>query len=187
MLVSAGLAKVVEKKGTQPTSKFYDDLLQAQSEAQKKQLGLWTQDSKIIQKNTREVTYFSEANYNPHKILEEAQKIDRPLESIIEYVFNASFVSVYIHKFQTVIKLSMIHLFTPANMDKDILSEGKAFVEKYILHRTVGVKLERVEEGGSISGRVFHPQGEIAFEILKNGFSKINVPKNHEFDPDYYK
>jgi hypothetical protein len=72
-------------------------------------------------------------------------------------------------------------------MEKEMLNEGKAFTEKYILHRTVGIKLERVDEGGTLSGRIYHPQGEIAFEILKNGFSKINVPKNTDFDPDYYK
>ena len=40
----------------------------------------------------------------------------------------------------------MNHLFTPANTDKDILAEGKLFTEKLLLHRTVGVKLEKVDE-----------------------------------------
>lgn len=101
-------------------------------------------------------------------------------------MFNASFLSVYIHKFQTVIKLSMVHLFTPQT-DKQLVADGKAFVEKLLLHRTVGVKLDRVEEGGILVGRVYHPAGEIAVEILKNGYAKLNMPKNIDFDAAYFK
>ncbi len=55
------------------------------------------------------------------------------------------------------------------------------------MHRTIGVKLERTEEGGVLVGRIFHPAGDIAFEILKQGFAKLNTPKNIEFDADYFK
>lgn len=44
----------------------------------------------------------------------------------------------------------MSFLFTPSNIDKTILTEGKAFTEKYLLHRTVGIKFDRVEEGGNL-------------------------------------
>jgi hypothetical protein len=44
----------------------------------------------------------------------------------------------------------MNHLLIPSNTDKDIINEGKLFTEKLILHRTVGVKFERAEEGGII-------------------------------------
>jgi endonuclease YncB( thermonuclease family) len=91
-----------------------------------------------------------------------------------------------VHKFQTQIKLSLVHLFTPQT-DKQFVADGKAFVEKLLLHRTIGVKLERSEEGGTLVGRVFHPAGDIAFEILKNGYAKLNMPKNIDFDADYFK
>lgn len=108
------------------------------------------------------------------------------MESIVEYVFNGSYFSVYIHKFQTVAKFSLVHVFTP-QQDKELVAEGKAFVEKLLLHRTVGIKLERVEEGGTLVGRIFHPAGDIAFEVLKLGLSKLNTPKNTDFDADYFK
>jgi hypothetical protein len=139
-----------------------------------------------LEKHKRNVTYFGEAGYNAAKLLEEAKQIDKPLMSIVEYVFNASFLSVYIHKFETVAKLSLVHLFTP-QQDKEFLSEGKAFVEKLLLHKTVGLKLERVEEGGTLVGRIFHPAGDIAFEVLKNGLAKLNMPKNIDFDAEYFK
>ena len=86
-----------------------------------------------------------------------------------------------------VVKLSMNHLFTPSNVDKEILAEGKQFTEKLLLHRTIGVKFDRVEEGGTFVGRIYHPAGDIAYEVLKNGFSKLNLPKNIDFDAEYYK
>jgi endonuclease YncB( thermonuclease family) len=78
-------------------------------------------------------------------------------------------------------------------VDKNFLAEGKAFVEKLLLHRTVGIKLERYEPGaaeggsGNLSARIFHPAGDIAYEVLKNGFAKLQTPKNTDFDADYYK
>jgi endonuclease YncB( thermonuclease family) len=56
-----------------------------------------------------------------------------------------------------------------------------------ILHRTVGIKFDKVEEGGNLSGRVLHPAGDIAYEVVKNGFSKLNIPKNIDFDAEYYR
>lgn len=84
------------------------------------------------------------------------------------------------------IKLSLVHLFTPQT-DKQLVDEGKKFVEKLLLHKTIGVKLERSEEGGTLVGRVFHPAGDIAYEVLKNGYAKLNMPKNIDFDADYFK
>ena len=55
------------------------------------------------------------------------------------------------------------------------------------MHRTVGVKFDKVEEGGTFVGRIFHPAGDIAYEVLKNGYSKLNPPKNIDFDAEYYK
>jgi endonuclease YncB( thermonuclease family) len=135
----------------------------------------------------RNVTYFSDTGYNSSKIFEEAKAISGPIDGIVEYVFNASFITVYLIKFQTVVKMSLNHLFTPANTDKDTIAEGKTFTEKLILHRTVGIKFDKVEEGGNLSGRVLHPAGDIAYEVVKSGFSKLNIPKNIDFDAEYYR
>ena len=59
------------------------------------------------------MTYFSDPGYNIAKVFEEAKDIDKPLEGIVEYVFSASYLSVFIHKFSIVAKLSLVHLFTP--------------------------------------------------------------------------
>ena len=85
----------------------------------------------------------------------------------------------------------MVFLFTPT-ADKDFVAEGKAFAEKLLLHRTIGLKFERYEPGteggsGSLYARIYYPLGDIAYEILKNGFAKLNTPKSTDFDADYYK
>lgn len=77
-------------------------------------------------------------------------------------------------------------------MDKNFITEGKAFVEKLLLHRTVGVKLERYESGaegapGNLYARIYHPAGDIAYEVLKNGYAKLQTPKTTDFDAEYYK
>jgi len=81
----------------------------------------------------------------------------------------------------------MIHLFTPGQAEKDVLAAGKLFVEKMLLHRTVGLKLTRVDDNGNLQGRVYFPAGEISYEILKNGYSRLTAPKDMDFDPDYYR
>ncbi len=71
----------------------------------------------------------------------------------------------------------MLHLFTPGNTDPQVLEKGKIFLEKLLLNRTVGIKLARVDQQGNFVGRIYHPNGDIASEILKNGLSKLDSPK----------
>jgi hypothetical protein len=47
------------------------------------------------------------------------------------------------------------------------LDKGKLFLERMLLHRSIGVKLARVDEQGNFTGVIHHPQGDIASEILK--------------------
>lgn len=71
----------------------------AANEAKGKKTGVWNTDEKYLKKNTRDVTYFSESGFSAAKIFEESKNTEKPLECIVEYVFSASFVSAYIHKF----------------------------------------------------------------------------------------
>jgi hypothetical protein len=99
LLVKSGLAKVVEKKGNMPASVHYDELMAAQVEAKQKKIGVFATDEKHIEKHTRNVTYFSDAGFSATKLFEEAKGIEKPMEAIVEYVFNASYITVFIHKF----------------------------------------------------------------------------------------
>jgi len=59
-------------------------------------------------------------------------------------------------------------------------------VSKMLLHKTVGVKLTRIDESGNLVGRVHFPAGDIACETLKNGLAKLSIPKDMNFDTEYY-
>ena len=56
-----------------------------------------------------------------------------------------------------------------------------------LLHKTVGVKLSKVEDNGILVGRIYFAAGDIASEILKKGFAKLSTPKDSEFDAEYYR
>ena len=83
--------------------------------------------------------------------------------------------------------MNLVHLYTPRDADQSIYDEGKAFIEKMLLHKTVGIKLTRVDENGNLVGRVHFPQGDIASEILKKGLAKLSTPKDSDFDAAYYR
>ena len=36
-------------------------------------------------------------------------------------------------------------------------------------------------------GRIYHPNGDIASEVLKNGFARLSTPKDMNFDADYFR
>lgn len=61
MIVKAGLAKALEKKSNDPK---FEAIATASEDCAKRKVGLWQTDPKIIEKNTRQVTYFGEADYN---------------------------------------------------------------------------------------------------------------------------
>ena len=62
-------------------------------------MGVWTTDEAIAAKTIRQITYHGEAGFNSSKILDEALKIELPLEGVVEYVFSAYVLSVLIQKF----------------------------------------------------------------------------------------
>lgn len=158
LLVTKSLAKVNERRANTPEGGLHDRLLAVQEEVSKKGKGVWNTDSAFLAKNTRQVVYFGEGDYKPEKIMEEANKEPRPLGGILEHVFGTTLLVVYIMRLKVQVKLNMVHLYTPKDTDSSILEEGKQFIEKMLLHRTVGVKLTRVDENsGILVGRIHFP------------------------------
>lgn len=56
-----------------------------------------------------------------------------------------------------------------------------------LLHKTVGIKISKVDDNGTFVGRLFFPAGDIASEILKQGFCRLSTPKDTNFDADYFR
>lgn len=55
------------------------------------------------------------------------------------------------------------------------------------MHRTVGIKVSRIDDRNDLVGRIYFHQGDIASEVLKNGLAKLSMPKDMNFDANYLK
>jgi endonuclease YncB( thermonuclease family) len=184
-LVKQGFAKALDKKSP---GKAYEEIKAASDDCEKRKVGLWNTDPKHIANNLREVTYFGESSYSATKLLDQANQEPKPLAAILEHVFGTSYVSLYVYRLKSVIKMQMAHLYSPnAQSEPALAEEGKKFVSKMLLHRTVGVKLARVDDRGDLVGRIFFPAGDIAAEVLKSGLAKLSMPKDMNFDAEYFK
>lgn len=103
-----------------------------------------------------------------------------------------TFLSMYVYALKAQIKLSMQHVYVSAKeFPQDLVDEGKAVVNNLLLHKTVGVKLGKINEQDPTSfvGRVHFPAGDIACELLKAGLVKVASPKSGDdlFDAEYFK
>ena len=158
----------------------------ASKDCETRKVGVWSDQPKHLEKHLREVTYFGESGYNTTRMLEEGNKEPRPMAAILEHVFGPTFLSLYVYKLKAVVKVSLVHCYVPKEMGPELVEEGKAFVNKMLLHRTVGLKLSRVDDQNSFVGRV-HYVGDIAAELLKLGLAKVAAPKEANFDAEYFK
>ena len=187
-LVKLSLAKVNERRANTAEGSLHEQLLSIQEEVLKKGKGVWNTDNNVRERNLRQVTYFGEGDYNAARILQDSSQEPRPLGSILEHVFGTTLIAAYIMRLKTQIKMNLVHLYTPRDTEQAIYDEGKAFIEKMLLHRTVGIKLTRIDENnGNLVGRVHYPQGDIAVEILKRGLAKLSTPKDSDFDAEYFR
>lgn len=80
----------------------------------------------------------------------------------------------------------MVHCYVPRDAGPDLVEQGKAFVNKMLLNRTVGVKLTRLDDQNNLVGRV-HYVGDIACELLKQGLARVAAPREPNFDAEYFK
>lgn len=71
-MVKAGLATVLEKKGTLPTARNHEELLAAQTEAKGRKIGIWSTDEPHRAKHTRQVVYPGDADYNAQNLVEQS-------------------------------------------------------------------------------------------------------------------
>lgn len=188
LLVSLSLAKVNERRANTAEGGLHEQLLAIQEEVSTKGKGVWNTNADLSANHTRQVTYFGEGDYSATRILAESDQEARPLGGILEHVFGTTLVAAYVMRLKTQVKMNLVHLYTPRDTEQAIYDEGKAFIEKMLLHKSVGIKLTRVDDNnGNLVGRLHFPQGDIAAELLKKGLAKLSTPKDSEFDADYFR
>lgn len=125
-------------------------------DAQAREAGVWSTDADYQDLNLRKVCYPGDMEYSPSKLVEISKGQEAPLRAILEYVFSSSYVTMYLYKLKTVIKLHMTHLYSPNSKEEpELYEQGKTFVARKLLHRTVGVKLNRVDDRNELVGRIY--------------------------------
>lgn len=185
-IAKTGFVKLNEKrKDDSPASKHYEEISKAVEEAKKKQLGMF-KEGEDHGKHKRKLVYSNTPEFDAEDVLKKAKKINKPFKSVVEYVFSPNAVNVYVETLSIVTRVSMNHIFTPAQ-ESAISKEAKEFVEKCLLNRTVGVTFQRLDDHGNLVGRVHHKNGDIDVEMVKKGYSKVLVPQEDDYDKEHYK
>ena len=192
LILKTGHGKVIEKREGLPSSPKYTQLLNAEKEARAKQLGVWNTRREFVLPNTRNLLFSSTELFDFNKFLKQVWASlgdgdhllgkGKEVKGIVEYVFNASSYNVLLKDFNAVVRVSINNIMSP-NQDKNVAFQGKLFAERLLLHNDVSVVLEEVDQNSTMFlGRVIHRAGDIAKEVLINGFSKFLKPK-----PDFEK
>lgn len=110
------------------------------------------------------------------------------MPAIIEYVFSPTLVSVYVKQLNVVMRLQMVHCFLPKE-NQNVAEAGKKLVNKLLLQKDVAVQLfSAVENSDILIGRIHFHAGDIASEVVKAGYAKVQIPKNKDgIDAEYLK
>lgn len=95
----------------------------ASDDCEEREFGVWTKDEDQIERALRKVTYNGDSDYSPMKVLDAANQESLPMAGILEHVFSSSYVCIYIYKLQTVIKMQLVHLYSPNSKEEPELAE----------------------------------------------------------------
>ena len=113
----------------------------------------------------------SDPNYNFKDILEKVA--GKETFAIIEQVINCAIYVVFIKEINTFVKLQLRFIANPASKEISIYKAGKGYMERLILHRELKVVLYLIDENNNFIGDIVDTRGNLAVQILKNGYSKL--------------
>lgn len=150
-------------------------LLDLQEKAEQDQIGRWAPDRPAPRKDVTWSVGDSKA------FLETNQK--EKLPAILEHVFNASMMRIYLASLNTFVTLSVTGIRAPGergpNGKEDFFDISKFFVESRLLNKDITVIIEglapnmgNTQKEPLFVGTVQHPAGNIAELLLKEGFAK---------------
>ncbi len=97
-------------------------------------------------------------------------KLEKPAGGIVEHVFNnGTSVQLYLPYFGAIVKVSLAYLFPPlAKKNEEALAlKARALSDARLLQKTVGLRVEGLDRNNNVIGRLLHPAGDIAEELLK--------------------
>uniref|UniRef100_A0A0G4GWZ7 Uncharacterized protein n=1 Tax=Chromera velia CCMP2878 TaxID=1169474 RepID=A0A0G4GWZ7_9ALVE len=176
-LLKAGFAKV-KSNPNPPNAPDYEQLKATQEEAEAAKVGIFSEDAAG---HVRTITWTS-SNPDFAKSFVEKHK-GKKLPAVIEYVRDGAHIRAFFPgpSVYSTILLSGIQVDTfkkaaddPTKINAEpFAAEAKYFVESRLLNRDVEVRVEGCDDFGNILGSVYHPNGQIALLLLKNGLAKV--------------
>ena len=176
-IIKNGLAKVGHvPKGNEAMykSQFWQSIQEAETQAKTAAKGVWSNDSAAKHKRVlRNITDDAFDIDQIKKLINNKTEID----VIVDYVFNAAFVSLYIPSLSVFTKMNLRFIAIPNSRDTVMSKAGKAYVERTALHHDAKAMITSIDDGKTLTGDLTVAGSTIplAGSILKNGYAKLFI------------
>ena len=168
-LLLKGLATTVRyKPDDEARSSCYDALRDAEAKATAKKWGIHGNPEKGI---VRIVDLSSDVT-KAKSFLPSLTRGNTKKDSIVEHVYSASRIKVFIPKENCCLNVILAGISTPKANDP-YGPESTAFAKSLILQRSVQITVESMDKVGNFIGQVFHHNKNLAFDLLKAGYASI--------------
>ena len=177
-LVLKGFATVIKRNDDDQKSCAFDDLLEAESKAQKSNKGLFSKNLKV--KPIKPIDVSMDANRAQFQL--DTLSKGAAKDAIAEYVFSSSKLKCYLPKENLLINfvVSGIQVEKTGKNDENI-----KIVKRLVLHHDVKLSFERVDKAGNFIGTLkFELDGfglvSLAYYLVKEGLCKIRDDKDSQ-------
>lgn len=181
-LVAQGLAKV--RSGPVNIIRQLPNiaaLQEAEIAARDKKMNLWSDDQSELQDSVRHINWLQGDNEGSKLFAKVNDK--KVLNGVVEFVRDGGCLRLYLPNQETVatVMLSGVQVDRwrrvegyPEPSPEPFAEEGRYFTEVRLLNRDVKLRVEGCDDFGNVIGSVYHPKGNIALLLLRNGFAKVH-------------
>lgn len=174
-LVLKGFATVVKRNDEDQKSCAFDELLEAESKAQKTNKGLFAKNVKA--KPIKPIDVSGDANRAQLQL--DTLSRGAPKDAIIEYIFSLSKLKCYLPKENLLINF----VVSGIQVEKNKNDESMRIVKRLVHQRDVKLVFERVDKAGNFIGTLkFELDGvgpvSLAYYLVKEGLCKIRDEKD---------
>jgi len=184
-LVKNGYASVIKHKSGEERSISYDQLMLAESDAKKKNRGLWGPKKNAPIHRINDIT--GDTVGQTQKYLVSLK--DKKIKAIVEKVFTGTRYKLLLPKESLVITFAITGVTSPSLRPRDEKSpkpfsqEAVNYVVDQLLMRDVEIVVRNIDKVGSFVGDLYVGNSHFAINLLKSGYGMLQ--KMAERLPNY--
>jgi len=177
-LVENGLAKLTEHKGADNRAVDYEALVTAETKAKKKNAGLFSNKDNAPVLNINDVSSDDKSlKAKAQKLLPHIRGIQLP--AVVDYVFSAQRVKLFIEKESCLINFSLSGVRVPKRDENEVLSnQALAYSREHLHQHDVSIQIEDIDKGGNFIGNLFYGNKNFALSLVEMGFASVYDPMN---------